>query len=189
MGSIRRLPVFAMVAGLLVGGAVGTSAVAQDATPDAECVATTPEENIALVEQLYEAMNTGDGDTIDAVLDDEVTHNLDRYGLPDDSTTNDDEVALSQAFLQFYPGSATVVDDIFATENRVVAMTTQTITEHTLTGESVVLDEVLEVKGITVFTIDCGEIVDMTGAVDELGLLIGLGVIADPLGGEATPAP
>jgi ketosteroid isomerase-like protein len=151
-------------------------------------VATTPGENVALVEELTAAFEAGDEETIDAILADDVSHELDRYGLPHDPASNEDEIGHAAMQDQVYPGSVTTVEETIAVGDKVVAHQTLTIDEHLITGESIVLEETLEVDMVIIYTFECGEVVRLHGVVDELGLLTGLGIIA-PIGGEATPAP
>jgi hypothetical protein len=166
------------------------SAGAQDATPaDAgECVATTPDENVVLVENLIAAFEAGDAETVDSILADDLVYDIDRYGLPDDPASNDDEISLAAMQEQIYPGSVTTINETIAAGDKVVSHQTLTITEHLLTGESIVLDAALEVDQVIIYTIECGEIVHLHGVVDEYELFTGLGLIV-PLPGEATPAP
>jgi hypothetical protein len=191
MRSLRHKAALAVVSFCFMTGFAVSSVAAQDASPEAsgECVVTTPEENIALAENLIAALEAGDAETIDTILADDLVSTVDRYGLEHDATTNDDEIALAAMQEQVYPGSVTTINDAFATETRVTVDQTLTITEHLLTGESIVLDAPLEVDQIIIFTVECGEIVHMHGIVDEYELFVGLGLIA-PIGGEeATPAP
>jgi hypothetical protein len=160
---------------------------AQDASPvppDGECAVTTVEENVALVRRLMEAVHTADGATIDEILADDYTHNTNRYGLPDDPTTNDDEILLGQMMQQYYANSTQEITEIFGVDNKVVVESVQTITQHTITGELVVLDEPIIFRTIGIFTIECGEVVSLNALADELSLLVGLGAVTLP---EMTP--
>jgi len=80
------------------------------------------------------------------------------------------------------------VVEIFGTDNKVVLESIWTIGDHTVTGETVELDTPLEVISISVFTIECGEIVSLNTLVDELALLVGLSVYEPLPTMEATPA-
>ena len=51
-------------------------------------MATTPAENVALVEELTAAFEAGDAEIIDAILADDLSYELDRYGLPHDPASN-----------------------------------------------------------------------------------------------------
>ena len=189
MRSTRRSLVLILLASWLITAMSSTPAVAQDSTPDNACPTSSAEDNIELVQRVYVAINSNDADAIHEAFSDDMVHNLERYGLDDDHSTNADEVALAAAMHEFYPGHETTIEEIFAADgNRVVAVTTQTIVEHLITGDSVELDIPIEVEGITIFTIECGEIAQMHGVQDELSLLVGLGVVQNPMAApEATP--
>jgi ketosteroid isomerase-like protein len=166
------------------------SAVAQEATPAAEgdCPVTTVEENVALVERLYEAVANSDAETIDEIFADDYTHNVDRFGLPDDPTSNEDEIQLVMMMHQFYPGSTDVIREIFGADNKVVLESTRTIDGHTFTGELTSLEEPFEFRTIAILTIECGEVVSMNAMANTLDLMVALGVVTLPeIGPEATP--
>lgn len=190
MHEIRQKFAISLVTLLCITSFSIASVGAQDSTPvDAtECAVTTPEENVALVEDFTAAQESGDADAIDRLLADDLIYELERYGLENDDQTNDDEVALALALEQFYPGSVTETEETVASGNLVAAHQVLTIVEHNITGETVTLDEPLKVDMMVIYEIECGEIAHIHGVVDELELLTGLGIIA-PIGGEATPAP
>jgi ketosteroid isomerase-like protein len=150
------------------------------AAQDASCPATTPEENVALVQRLYEAVNTVDAKTIDDLLADNYTHNVNRYGLPDDPTSNQDEIQLATMMSQFYPGSTDVVREVFGSGDKVVVETTRTITGHTFSGKLATLEQPFEFRTIAILTIQCGQVVSMDALGNNLELMIALGVIQLP---------
>jgi ketosteroid isomerase-like protein len=188
MSSIRRTIAISAVSLCCLTGFSFAAASAQEATPagSADCAVTTPQDNIALVENLSAALEEGDAETADLAMADDLVYELDRYGLEHDTTTNDDEVAMAVTQEEFYPESAHVINEIIAAENKVVVHQTLTIVEHNITGETVELEETLEIDMILIYTIECGEVVHIHGVVDELGLMQGLGIVP-PIGGQATP--
>jgi ketosteroid isomerase-like protein len=155
---------------------VPASVAAQDAT----CPATTVEENIALVERLYQAVADTDAETIDEILADDYTHNVNRYGLPDDPTSNQDEINLAMMMHQFYPGSTDVIREIFGVDNKVVLESTRTIDGHTFTGKLTSLEEPFEFRTIAILTIECGEVASMDALANTLELMVALGVVTLP---------
>lgn len=163
-----------------------TTAQESSPVPD-ECPVTTVEENIALVQRLIEAVHTADAATIDEILADDYFHNTNRYGLPDDPTTNEDEIVLAQMMQQYYTNSTQEITEIFGVDNKVVVESVQTITQHMFTGELVVLEEPIIFRTIGIFTVECGEVVSLNALADELALLVGLGVVTLPVIGPATP--
>jgi hypothetical protein len=183
----RLLSVFVLAFTLLLLAPAST--MAQDATPaPTDCATGTVEENIALVEELHVAVDSADTEAIDRILSDDYTHNQNRYGLPDDPTSNDDEINLAMRLQEFYANSSRELTDIFGVDNKVVVESVWTITEHAFTGETVVLETPLEVRSITIFTVECGEVVALNTVADELTLLVGLGVYPPLPIMQATPA-
>lgn len=190
MPSLRQSAAIAFVSLVCFAG-VSSSTLAQDATPAAsgECVATTPEENVALIETFIAATEAQDAETIHALLADDLVYELDRYGLEVDHTTNDDEVSMIVMQEQFYPGSTTTIEETVAQGDMVVVHQVLSIDSHLITGELIELDETLEVDQVIIYTIECGEIVHIHGVIDEIHLLTGLGLIEPIMGSdEATPA-
>ena len=186
---MRRITVSWVVLALAMTTVLGVGvAGAQDASPDA-CPATTEDENIAIVQGYVEAVEAMDPAAIDAALADDYVHDQNRFGLPDDPTSNEDEIHLAMMFETLYPDSTTTIDQILADGDTVVVATTLTITRHQLdpNAEPTMLAEPLLVRSIAIIRIECGEIVEANTLTDELGLLTGLGVIP-PFGVEATPA-
>lgn len=167
-------------------GASWVTVSAQDGSPTADdCPVTSVEENIALVERLYEALSNGDAETIDAILADDYTHDLDRFGLPDDPMSNADEIELALMLREFYPNSSDVIHEVFGVDDKVVFQAQRTITEHTFTGEVTTLETPIEFRTIGIITIECGEVVNMNAMANTLQLLVGLGAIELP---EIAPA-
>jgi hypothetical protein len=185
---MRRFTVSWVVLALAMTAVLGVGVVgAQDGSPDA-CPTTTEEENIALVQGYAEAVEAGDTAAIDAALADAYTHNQNRFGLPDDPASNQDEITLAMMLQALYPGSTASIDQILADGNTVVVATTRTITQHQLdpNAEPTTLAEPLAIRSIAILQIECGEIASANILTDELSLLIGIGVIP-PLDLGGTP--
>ncbi len=177
-----------MALGLLMVRAIPVTA--QEGTPAASnCPVTSVEENIALVQQLYAAVASGDGPTIDAILADDYVGNAERFGLPNDPTSNADEIQLAMMLMQVYPSSTDVVREIFGADNKVVVETVRTISQQSFSGTPVAVDPPIEFRTIGILTIECGQIVSLDATANTLELLVGLGIITLPeMGPAATPA-
>jgi hypothetical protein len=185
----NRRPVFAVALALSILLLAPAFTSAQDASPaPTDCPSTTVEENIALVEELHEGVASADAEAIDRILADDYAHNQNRYGLPDDPTSNDDEIELAVRLQEFYANSTREITEIFGADNKVVVESVWTVTEHSITGETVVLGTPIEVRSIAIFTIECGEVVSLNVLADELTLLVGLGVYPPLPIMQATPA-
>lgn len=173
---------------LVLPGWISVAAQEASTPADGECAVTTVEENVALVQQLYAAIVSADAETIDAILADDYTHNVNRYGLPDDPTSNADEIQLVMMMQQFYPNSTEVVRDAFGAGNKVVVESTRTITEHNFSGTPTPLAAPFEFRTIAIITIECGEIVSMNAMANTLELMVALGVVTLPEIAPPTPA-
>ena len=171
---MRRLSAILMIAALFAA-LVPSAVLAQD-----ECPTTTVDENIALVQGLYEAVANSDAETIDEILADDYAHNVNRYGLPEDPASNQDEIQLAMMMHQFYPGGTDVVREIFGVDDKVVLESTRTIDRHTFTGEETVLEQPFEFRTMGILTIECGEIVSMNAMANTLELMVALGVVTLP---------
>jgi hypothetical protein len=168
----RVLVASASLAATMVCLGTGVAA-AQSVSP--ECEVTTPEENVAIVQAYVDAHNGGDADAIDSILHDEYVDNNNR-GMPGvDETSNADEIAAAQQLEALYPDHETRVDEIKGFDDQVVLATTLIVTKHTLTGSEVTLDTPVETEGLSLFTIECGNIVSARVATDVIGLLTELG--------------
>ncbi len=175
-----------IVLGLLVRGPIMVTAQEGTAAPES-CPVTSVDDNIALVQSLYTAVQNADAAAIDEIMADDFTHNSERFGLPDDPTSNDDEVVLAQMLQQVYPNSEDVVREIFGAGDKVVVESTRVITEHKFTGQVTKLDKPFEFRTIAVLTIECGQVASMNATANTLELLVALGVVTLPATGQATP--
>ena len=163
---------------LLIGVA---PVVAQDASPTTgDCVAATAEENVALVRRFYDAIAADDYAAMDELLADDVTHNVNRLDMPDDPTSNDDEIMLVTAMDQLYEGSTDTIDTIFGDGDHVAVETTRTITGQRLGDAPVQLAEPFEFHIITIYGIACGEIVSMNSLANTLELMVAAGIVEMP---------
>lgn len=189
MLSKHRVPLAAM---LIVGSFVAIASqpvvAAQDATPMAECVATTPEENVQIVTDYFVAFDNVDPEGIDRALDDEHVDDIESSLQAEDPTTNDDEVDWAQSYEERFPGSTFIINEVAALgEDRVVADVTISITHATdpATGQTNELPETVLVDMISILTIECGDIDASRTVSDTLTLVLGLGYeLAPP---AATP--
>lgn len=166
---------------------VSVSAQESSPVPDGSCAVTSVEENVARVQELFAAMASGDGATIDAIFADDYVHNADRFGLPDDPTSNADEIELAMMMSQFYPNSTDVIREVFGAGDKVVFETVRTISEHNFTGTPVTLETPFEFRTMGILTFECGEIVSLTATANTLELMVALGVVTLPAIGPATP--
>jgi predicted ester cyclase len=161
-----------------------TAGVAQEATPTAECPATTPEENEELVTQYWEEVWWGDqGKIAEIVSADEVHH----WGIGGDTVGIDAFNERWALFFEAFPDLEFTVDLVLVDENLATTSWTATGTHQ---GEWLGIaptDREVTWTGINIFRIECGQIVESWGTADHLSLLSQLDAIELPVS-MATPA-
>lgn len=171
-----RLLSMSTILAVSLAGLVGGPVSAQDPTT-MDCAVTSPEENLALVTAYVEAHDVADQAMIDELLHDGFVDNGNRHTLEIDESTNDDEHQLAVMMETLYPGSEHRIDEIKAFDDQVLVVTTVVVTAHTLTadGTEVALDEPAEMSGMSLFTIECGQIASAHTVTDLFGLMTTLG--------------
>jgi predicted ester cyclase len=189
---IRRLRLIAlMLFALSLFLAPGMSArAAQDATPEAECVTSTPEEIEALVQAYWaESVWGAQGKIADVVAPDEIHH----WGIAGTTTGIEEFSQRWDLFNKAFPDLKFDVTLIAIEGDLAASMWTATGTQAgewlgiAPTNEEVTWD------GINIFRIACGMIAESWGEADHLGLLAQLGSPDVPAflaqdDDEATPA-
>jgi NTE family protein len=172
-----RFVVLTLVASTLLMIPGSTAGRAQEATPEANCVVTTPEENEALATSYWEEVWWGDqGKIAEIVAPDEVHH----WGIGGDTTGFEE---FSQRWDQFF----TAFPDLKFTVDLVAAKGDLAATHWTATGTHrgewqgiAPTNREVTWQGINIFRIECGQIVESWGEADHLGLLSQLGATDIP---------
>ncbi len=160
-----------------------TATVAQEATPMAECPATTPEENEDLVTRYWEEAVWGNQGTIaEIVSPDEVHH----WGIGGDTRGIEAFNERWAMFLEAFPDLEFTVDVVFADADHAATHWTATGTHRGEWQGIAPTNREVTWKGINLFRIECGLIVESWGAADHLGLLQQLGATKIPAA-MATP--
>ncbi len=157
---------------------------AQEATPEAECPVTTPEENAELATMYWEEVWWGDqGKIAEIVSPDEVHH----WGIGGDTTGFEEFSERWNLFFTAFPDLEFTVDLVIVEDDLAATHWTATGTHR---GEWLGIaptDREVTWTGINIFRIECGLIVESWGAADHLGLLSQLGATDIPTA-MATPA-
>ncbi len=179
-----RLALLSAVAMALAMVVTPLAGSAQEATPEQECVETTPEENAALVALYWQEAVWGDQGTINEIVaEDEVHH----WGIA--GTTEGFEAFAERwgLFNQAFPDLEFTVGPIVAEGDLAASQWTATGTQRgewqgiAPTGEQVTW------SGINLFRIECGLIAESRGEADHVGLRAQLGATDVPAW-LATPA-
>src|SRR5215212_12231069 len=166
--------------------------VAQEATPTADCPATTPEENKALVERWFAALSGGMSDDVaDLAAADIVYHDP----SPGEESQTGGTEAWASDRSQDYPDLQVTIEQVIAEGDMVTSYQ-----RYTGTQQGDVEDEQgVPATGLTTewvstgfFRIECGKIAEVWAVADDLARLQRLGVITDDelqsVGPLATPS-
>jgi steroid delta-isomerase-like uncharacterized protein len=179
---MRRSLSLAVIAGCGLIAVIAASpaplATAQDATPTADCPATTEEENEAIARRWHEdVINGANLDTLDEIVADDIIHHAGTF--PDGVGTEAVKTVLG-VLLTGFPDVQHTIEQVLTDGEFVVtrwqADGTQTgeFQGHAPTGKSVTW------TGINIFRIECGRIAEEWSELDGLGRLQQLGVLATP---------
>jgi steroid delta-isomerase-like uncharacterized protein len=151
--------------------------VAQEATPAADCPATTPEENKELVHRWFAALSGGTSDDVaDLAAADIVYH--DPSPREESQTGGTEDWASDRT--QDYPDLQVTVEQVIAEDDMVASYQ-----RYTGTQQGDVEDErgvpaiglATEWVSMGLFRIECGKIAEIWAVADDLGRLQRLGVI------------
>jgi predicted ester cyclase len=179
-----------------------TTTLAQEATPasgaTADCPATTPEENEALVRRWYEEVwNQRDLDVVDDILAEDYSRY--RAGIPFANEAGAaDDLQWVEMILAEFPDVTFSIEDILADGDKVAV---RTITSGTQMGPMVDMgnapasERQMTRENIAIWRVVCGELAEQWIVQDNLGMLRQLGVVTDDEMGDvgtptvATPMP
>src|SRR4051812_44188636 len=164
-----RLVLFAVLTATMLAIPRPIVGAAQQATPGAECHATTPDENKALVLRYWdEVWKVGGEDAINELLaPDEVHH----WGIGDDTTDAQAYGKRLNLFLTAFPDINFAIDVIAAAGDHVATRYTATGTQTgewqgvAPTGNRVIW------SGTNIFRFACGQIAESWGEADHVSLL------------------
>jgi steroid delta-isomerase-like uncharacterized protein len=153
--------------------------VAQEATPAADCPATTPEENKALVERWFAALSGGASEDVANLAAADIVYH-DPSPREESQTGGTEEWASDRG--QDYPDLEVTVEQMIADGDMVASYQ-----RYTGTQQGDVEDErgvpatglATEWVSMGLFRIECGKIAEVWAVADDLGRLQRLGVITD----------
>jgi steroid delta-isomerase-like uncharacterized protein len=151
--------------------------VAQEATPAADCPATTPEENKALVERWFAALSGGASEDVANLAAADIVYH-DPSPREESQTGGTEEWASDRG--QDYPDLEVTVEQMIAEGDMVASYQ-----RYTGTQQGDVEDErgvpatglATEWVSMGLFRIECGKIAEVWAVADDLGRLQRLGVI------------
>src|SRR5918998_788646 len=159
-----------MIPGPMAGGA-------QEATPEAECPVTTPEENTELATMYWEEVWWGDqGKIAEIVAPDEVHH----WGIGGDTTGFEEFSERWALFFTAFPDLEFTVDVVVAEDDLAATYWTATGTHSGEWQGIAPTDREVTWQGINIFRFECGQIVESWGTAAPLGLLRQFGAVEAP---------
>src|SRR5215211_5240647 len=156
-----------------------TRGVAQEATPAADCPATTPEENKALVERLCAALSGGTSDDVAELAAADIVYH-DPSPREEAQTGGTEEWASDRE--QDYPDLQVTVERVIAEDDLVASYQRYMGTQQgDVEDERGVPSTGLATEWVSMgmFRIECGKIAEIWAVADDLGRLQRLGVITD----------
>jgi steroid delta-isomerase-like uncharacterized protein len=166
----------ALTFGLLVPMPLARVA-AQEATPAAECPATTPEENKALVTQWFDALGSGNADAVAALAADDIIYHDASPEVAAETGGTEDWADSRQAD---YPDLTVTVDRVIAEGDLVASAQHYTGTQEGDSEDQQGIPSTgvkVEWLSMANFRIECGKIAEIWTVADDLGRLERLGVI------------
>jgi ketosteroid isomerase-like protein len=166
--------IFTAVLGLSL---FGSTVLAQDASPAADCAVTTADENIQIVNDYFAAVASGDTEAADTLLHDDFTHDLSLEGVEvanepgnADELAADNVTAATEANL--------VVDATVASGDWVAVEFSFDVAGANVEGADAAATA--NVEGMSFLRIECGSIAEAHFEFDALGLLQQLGFEVTP---------
>ena len=177
-----RLALVSAVATSLLLVATPLSGLTQEATPEAECVETTPDQNAELATMYWEEAVWGEQGLIATIVaEDEIHH----WGIGGDTQGFDAFAERWGLFLTAFPDLEFTVDQIVADDDMAATRWTAYGTHKGEWMGIAATDREVSWTGINLFQFECGLIVESWGNADHLGLQAQLedGAAED----EATP--
>lgn len=151
---------------------------AQDETPEAECVTTTPEENEALVTAYWaEAVWGKQGKIAEIVAPDEIHH----WGIAGTTEGFDAFSERWALFVTAFPDLEFTVDLVAAEGDLAATAWTATGTQAGEWQGIAPTNKEVSWTGINLFRIACGQIAESWGEADHIGLRAALGATDVPM--------
>jgi steroid delta-isomerase-like uncharacterized protein len=178
---MSRIPLFAAIgvatAIALSGPLQPARAVTQEATPAADCPATTPEENKELVQRWFAALSGGNPEDLGAIAAADIVYH-------DPSPAEEEQTGGSEKWAderqQDYPDLQVGVEQMVAEGEMVASYQRYTGTQagDVEEGQGVPATGLqTEWVSMGIFRIECGKIAEIWSVADDLGRLQRLGVI------------
>lgn len=190
----RAVAVGLAVVTAIAGSLGGVPVRAQDATPAAECVATTPEENKALVQGYFDAVyNAQDPQAAEGFLSDEFVRN--NFSRPQENEPgNADDIQRATENLEDFPDLQISVEAMIAEEDMVAArlVWTGTHSDAIAPWNAPATGNPTAFAFMAMYRVECGLLAEQWVVLDHLSMMRELGIVTDDelatVGNAAAPA-
>lgn len=177
LGTLLTIPFAATLTIAMSGGWMSDVVLAQEATPDADCPLSTPEENVALVQHWFTALAAGNSAEVAAVASPDLI-----YHAPSQLSQPDDAETWANKRLQDYPDLEVTVEHVFSAGDMAASYVrfAGTHSDDTEDAQGVPATG-LNTEWVTMvnFRIECGKLAEVWSVADDLGRLRQIGVISD----------
>lgn len=200
MNRVQMVAILALVAIMATVGILGAGAPvrAQEATPAAECIETTPEENKALVEAYFaEAYNARDPDAAARFLSDDFARNNPARPQANEPGTADDVERVIEN-LEDFPDIQITIEEIIAEGDKVAAVMTWNGTHSDVIDQwnAPATGNTTSFAFMAMYRVECGLLAEQTVVLDYFSMVREVGLVTDDelatVGSAAlaaTPAP
>ena len=178
---VTTMKALVLVTIVLVGCAPLLPAAAQDATPAADCPATTPEENKALVRRYFEAHNERNPAAVAELLSDDFVRNNVAFPQQDQPSGAADDVARVEEWLATFPDLQISIEELIAEGDIVM---TYVVWRGTQDGPipqwgAPATGRPMAREAAGLWRVECGQLAEVSVVVDNLTMLRQLGIITD----------
>ncbi len=182
MGWKRSLGAAALAIAVGVSAlAIGPVAVAQDATPGADCPVTTPEENAALASNYWLDVYNGRSPekVAEYLSEDFVRNNLARTHV-NEPGFDDDEARVAENLADFSDLELTV-DEAIASDDAVAVRLTYggTHSDPIASWNAPVSGEPMTITVMAFYRVECGKLAEQWIMFDYLSMMRQLGIVTD----------
>jgi predicted SnoaL-like aldol condensation-catalyzing enzyme len=171
-----------LVAMSCFAGALGAASVhAQNVTPAADCPATTPEENKALVEGYWNDVYNGkDPQAVTKYLADDYQRNNPSRPQPSEPGLDDDIVFVTEN-LKDYPDLETTIDKIMAEGDMVSILVTWsgTQSDSVTPWNAPAANKPVSYQYMVMYRVECGKLAEQWIVADYLSMMRQTGILTD----------
>jgi predicted nucleotide-binding protein/predicted ester cyclase len=183
MNRVQMVAILALVAIMATVGILGAGAPvrAQEATPAAECIETTPEENKALVEAYFaETYNAGNAEAAARFFNDDFVRSNPARPQVNEPGTADDVQRVAENLADF-PDIQITIEEILAEGDRVAALMTWSGTHSDVIDQwnAPATGNPTSFAFMAMYRVECGLLAEQWVVLDYFSMVRELGIVTD----------